>query len=176
MIIDDNTTLVQENGDVMGVFIDIDVYDKVPEGFLKHIDLFFCKRLLTIKSGKKEDISFKNRIRNLCLDTILSNRRKYLMLFQRVTEILGKHAKRYTYRELFGAYYGINMIPYSPSIFENYSFIEFEGRTAMIVRDYIKYLETRYSRTDFREPKEKQITPHYKYINFNLPYRKYLNN
>ena len=172
-IINDNTTVVQENGDIMGVFIDIDVYDKVPEGILKNIDLFLCNRLLTIYTGKKPGKSFSNKLRNLFLSTILSNRRKYLMFFQRVVEYLGKCSKRYTYRELFGAYHGYNMIPYNPEIFENYTTIEFEGRKVMIVRDYIKYLQTRYNRTDFREPKEKQLPPHYKYFNLNLPYKVY---
>lgn len=173
-IIDDNTTLVQENGDVLGVFVDIDVYDKVPEGILKHIDLFFCKRLLTINLGKKPGNSIKDRLRNLCLNTILSNRRKYLMTFQKVAEFLGKHSKNYTYRELFGAYHGYNMIPYAPHIFEHYTTIEFEGREVMIVRDFIDYLQTRYDRVDFHESEDKQIPAHYSYINFNLPYIDYL--
>lgn len=175
-IIDDSTTLVQENGDVMGIFIDVDVYDKVPEGILKYIDLFLCKRILTINTGKKPGNSIKNRLRNLCLDTILSNRRKYLLFFQKVVELLGRYSKNYTYRELFGAYHGYNMIPYASHIFEHYSTIEFEGREVMIVRDYINYLQTRYNRTDFREPREKQISPHFRYINFDLPYLKFPTN
>lgn len=173
-IIDENTTFIQKNGDVMGVFLDVDVYDKVPEGFLKYIDLFLCKRIITINSGKKPGSSIKNRLRNLCLDTFLSNRRKYLMFFQKVVELLGRHAKNYTYRELFGAYHGYNMLPYDSNIFEHYTTIEFEGRQVMIVRDYLQYLQTRYNRTDFREPKEKQISPHYKYIDFSSPYKEYL--
>lgn len=173
-IMAENTTLVQDNGDIMGVFLDVDVYDKVPEGILKHIDLFLCKRLLTINTGKKPGNNIKNRLRNLCLNTILSNRRKYLMLFQKVAEFLGKYSKSYTYRELFGAYHGYNMIPYAPHIFEHYTTIEFEGREVMIVRDYIHYLQTRYNRTDFREPKENQISTHYNFIDFNFPYKQYL--
>lgn len=173
-IIDDNTTLVHENGEVIGIFIDVDVYDRVPKGFLKHIDLFLCKRLLTINTGKKPGGSIFNRLRNLCLDTVLSNRRRYLLFFQKVVELLGRLSKNYTYRELFGAYHGYNMIPYDSNIFEHYTTIEFEGRQAMIVRDYIQYLQTRYNRTDFREPKERQISTHYRYIDFSLPYKEYL--
>jgi lipopolysaccharide cholinephosphotransferase len=172
-IINENTTYVQKNGEVMGVFIDVDVYDKVPESILKEIDLFLCNRILTINNGKKSGNSLKNWLRNLCLDTILSSRRKYLMFFQLIVEFLGKYSKRYTYRELFGAYHGYNMIPYKSSIFENYTTIEFEGRKVMIVRDYIDYLQTRYNRTNFHEPKELQIAPHYKYINFNQPYKEF---
>ena len=175
-IINDNTTLIQQNGDIMGVFLDLDVYDKVPEGALKHIDLFLCKRLLTINTGKKPGSSIKNRLRNLCLDTILSNRRRYLIFFQKVAELFGRYSKNYTYRELFGAYHGYNMIPYDSDIFENYTTIEFEGRQIMIVRDYIQYLQTRYNRTDFHEPKEKQVPTHYSYLNLHLPYLDYLAN
>lgn len=173
-IIDDNTTLVHENGEVIGIFIDIDVYDKVPEGIFKHIDLFLCKRLLTINTGKKPGKNIKNRFRNLCLDTVLSNRRKYLMLFQKVAELLGKYSKKYTYRELFGAYHGYNMIPYAPHIFEHYTTIKFEGREVMIVRDYIDYLQTRFNRVDFHEPEDKQIPTHFSYVNLNMPYKEYL--
>lgn len=35
--------------------IDIDVYDKVPEGILKNTDLFLCKRILTIDKGEKAE-------------------------------------------------------------------------------------------------------------------------
>ena len=52
--------------------------------------------------------------------------------------------------------------------------IEFEGKEYMIVRDYIEYLTTRYNRTDFREPKEKQIAPHIEFFDLSLPYKKYL--
>lgn len=173
-IINDNTTLVLDDDNIMGVFIDIDVYDKVPENILKEIDLFLCNRILTINYGKRLGNNINNRFRNLCLDTILSNRRKYLMFFQKIVEFLGKCSKRYTYRELFGAYHGYNMIPYKPSIFENYTTIEFEGRKVMIVRDYIDYLQTRYNRTNFYEPKEKQLPPHYKYLNIDLPYKEYI--
>lgn len=173
-IINDNTTYVQKNGNVMGVFIDVDVYDKVPGSILKEIDLFLCNRILTINDGKKSGNGIKNWLRNLCLDTILSNRRKFLIFSQIIVEILGKCSKRYTYRELFGAYHGYNMVPYKPSIFENYTTIEFEGRKVMIVRDYIDYLQTRYNRADFKEPEEKQVPSHYAYVNFNLPYKEYI--
>ncbi len=173
-IINERTTLVQVNGDVMGVFLDIDVYDKVPDGILKEIDIFLCNRILTINTGKKPGGNIHNRLRNLCLDTILSNRRKYLMFFQKIVEFIGKSSKHYTYREFFGAYHGYNMIPYKASIFENYTTIEFEGRLVMIVRDYIDYLVTRYDRTDFREPKEKQNPTHFKYIDFHKSYNDFL--
>ena len=176
-IFDDSTTLVQTNGKVMGIFIDITVYDKVPKNILKHIDFFLYKRAMAINRGKLPGYSPKNILRNFLLDTIFSNRRRYLKFAQRIIELIAKRSSHYTYRELFGCFYHINMIPYNPSVFENYSSIEFEGRTVMIVRDYIEYLQTRYNRTDFREPEEMQVPTHYKYVNFDLPYKEYhLNN
>lgn len=173
-IVNENTTLVQSNGDIIGIFIDVDVYDKVPEGFLKHIDLYLCERILTIDKGKIPGNSIKNKLRNLLLNTILYDRRRYLSFFQKIVEILGKLSSHYTYRELFGAYHYCNKLPYKASIFEDYTTIEFEGRTAMIVRDYISYLQTRYNRTDFHEPKEKRKPLHLKFVDYNMPYKEYI--
>lgn len=173
-IFNEGTTLVQKNGKIMGVFIDILVFDKVPKGLLKHIDLFLYKRAMTVNQGKLPGNGIKNIIRNILLDTIFSNRRQYLKFTQKMIELISKCSSHYTYRELFGAFYFINMIPYKSSIFENYTTIEFEGRTVMIVRDYIEYLQTRYNRTDFHEPKEKQVPTHYIYINLEMPYKDYI--
>ena len=172
-IFNERTTLIQKNGKVMGIFIDLLVFDKVPEGILKHIDLFLYKRAMMVNRGKLPGNGIKNRIRSFLLDTIFSNRRGYLKFTQKMYELISKFSSHYTYRELFGCFYYINMIPYKSSIFENYTTIEFEGRTVMIVRDYIEYLQTRYKRTDFHEPRDKQIPPHYARIYFDLPYKKY---
>ena len=120
-IFDDSTTFVQTNGKVMGIFIDITVYDKVPENILKYIDLFLYRRAMTINRGKLPGYSPKNIIRNFLLDTIFSNRRRYLKFAQRIIERIANRSSHYTYRELFGCFYNINMVPYSPSVFENYS-------------------------------------------------------
>lgn len=173
-ILNENTTLVQAKGQVTGIFLDITVYDKVPEGLFKYVDLFLYKRAMTISTGKLPGDGLKKRIRDFLLDTLFSNRKKYMIFFQKVVEYFGRKCKHYTYRELFGAYYDTSMIPYKSTIFENYTHIEFEGRSVMIVRDYIDYLQTRFDRTDFIEPEEKRVIPHIKYINFELPYKDYL--
>lgn len=170
-VVNENTTLIENSGNILGIFIDIIVYDKIPENPLKYIDIFLFKRAMTINRGKIHGKSLKNRFRNLILSTILCNRKKYLMFFQKMVELIAQTSSNYTYRELFGAYYKANLIPFNPSIFENYTLIEFEGRQVMIVRDYIDYLQTRYNRTDFREPKEKQVPIHYRYVNFQKSYR-----
>ena len=175
-IVNEGTTIVQKNGDIMGVFVDIGVYDKVPKGFLKHIDIFLCKRILTIDTGKKAGKGVINCARNLALSTILSNRRTYLMFFQKMVEIIGRLSSNYFYCELFGAYPYYNTLPYKATIFENYTTIEFEGRSVMIVRDYIDYLQTRYNRTDFNEPQNKQVPVHFLYVDFDLPFKEYIRN
>ena len=173
-IINKDTTLIQKDGKITGIFLDITVYDKVPKNVLKYVDLFLYKRAMTINTGKLPGSGIKNKIRDVLLDTLFSNRRKFLLFFQKTVEYLGKSSKHYTYRELFGAFYYINLIPYKPSIFENYSQIVFEGRTVMIVRDYIEYLQTRYDRKDFNEPEDKQVPSHITYVDFEKPYKEYI--
>jgi len=172
-IINDNTTLVQKNGKIMGVFLDITVYDRVPNNILKYIDIFLYKRAMMVNRGKMPGKGIKKRIRDFILDTICSNRRNYLKFTQKIIEIISNSSSDYTYREIFGCYYFANMIPYKASIFENYTTIKFEGRNIKIVRDYIDYLQTRYNRTNFHEPKEKQVPIHYAYIDLNIPFREY---
>ncbi len=172
-IVNDQTTLVQQDGTISGVFLDITVYDKIPDNWKSKIDIFLWKVSQVVTIGQIEGNSVKTRCRNLLLSVIplLHNKRKYLKFFQKWVEKLS-NTKNYHYSELFGAY--CNTKPYAPEIYEHYSEIEFEGRKFMIVRDYVKYLETRYNRTDFREPKEKQVAPHFQYVNLELPYRDYV--
>ncbi len=170
-IMNDNTTIIQQGGTISGVFLDITVYDRIPNDWRKKIDVQLWKLSQVVMIGQVNADGLKQRVRNFVLKTMLKDRRAYLTFFQQWAERLGK-CKDYSYAELFGAY--CNTKPFAPSIFENYTDIVFEGRTYRIVRDYIKYLETRYDRTDFHEPKEKQIAPHYKYVNLQLPYQDYL--
>lgn len=173
-IVNENTTFVQKNGKVTGIFLDITVYDKVPENMLKYVDLFLYKRAMTINTGRLPGSGFKNTIRNIMLCTLLSNRIKYLKFFQKTVELISKSSNHYTYRELFGAFYYVNMFSYKSTIFENYINIVFEGRTVKIVRDYIEYLQIRFNRTDFYEPKDKQVPSHLAYVDFEMPYKEYI--
>ena len=172
-ITNDNTTVVQQDGNVSGIFLDITVYDKIPDGFLKHIDVFLWKISQVVEIGEIEPRSIKDRVRNFVLRLFFKDKRKYLIWFQKQVERLSR-TKKYHYSELFGAY--CNTLAFDAEIFENYTRIRFENREYMIVRDYIKYLQTRYQRTDFREPKEKQVAPHYRFVDFELPYREYVEN
>lgn len=170
-IVNDNTTVVQQDGTVSGVFLDITVYDKIPENWRKKELLFLWKVSQVVMIGKLKDRSVKTLFRNTALTLLIRDERKYLCYFQKRVEKNG-NAKSYHYSELFGAF--CNTKPFDAEIFENYTEIDFEGKSYMIVREYVKYLEIRYDRTDFKEPKEKQVAPHYRYVNFELPYKEYL--
>lgn len=172
-IVNDNTTIVQQDGTISGVFLDITVYDKIPENYKQKEDILLWKISQVVSIGEVAVKSPKNRIRNIILALFLKNKENYYRFFQKRVEKNGK-CKEYHYSELFGAF--CNTKPYERDIFENYSEILFEGKKYMIVKDYVKYLETRYDRTDFREPEEKKVAPHYKYVNFDMPYKTYLKN
>lgn len=172
-IMNDNTTIVQQDGSISGVFLDITVYDKIPNDFRFNMDILLWKISQIVLIGKTEPNTIKNKARNFALNTVLKNKRKYFKFFEKQVKKLSPK-QNYSYAELFGAY--CNTKPFPPYIFENYTTIEFEGKSYMILKDYIKYLEIRYDRTDFREPKEKQVAPHYKYVNFELPYKEYKEN
>ena len=172
-IFNDNTTLVQTNGKIEGIFLDIAVYDRVPEGMLKYVVMFLYRRVMMVNWGKKPGNGLKNIIRNWVINSFFPKRRKSLMRLQKIIEFFGRRTSHYTYRELFSPFYYVNMTPYCAKIFENYTMFPFEGRSCMIVRDYVEYLQTRYQRTDFHEPKERQIPKHYSYVDFNTPFMEY---
>lgn len=172
-IVNDNTTIVQQDGTVSGVFLDITVYDKIPENWNQWEDIFLWKVSQVVFIGKIKITSLKSLLRNIVLSLFFNDKRRFFRFFQKRVEKNGK-ALQYHYSELFGAF--CNTKPYAAEIFENYVEIIFENKKYMIVRDYVKYLETRYDRTDFREPKDKQVAPHYRYVDFELPYKKYSDN
>ena len=170
-VMNDRTTIVQQDGTVSGVFLDITVYDRIPDNCLAKVDDFLWSVSQVVMIGKVDGGGLKQKFRNLLLSTVFSNKRRFLKFFRKVAVRLG-NAKDYHYSELFGAF--ANTVRYEPYIFETYADIKFEGKQYMIVRDCVEYLKTRYNRTDFREPKEKQVAPHYKYVNFDMPYKEYL--
>ena len=53
-IVNDNTTYIENNGLILGIFLDITVYDKVPTNFLRYIDMFLVQRSFTFMRGKIE--------------------------------------------------------------------------------------------------------------------------
>lgn len=166
-IIDTNSTLIQPkpNGEeiVSGIFLDITVYDKVPNNFAKKIDFFFMKLCLWLFFAN----DYNNKPRRL-IKKIIGKNEKYLYLLAEKIFVLNSHFKNYSYSELFGAF--CNRKPYEPRIFENYDMIKFEDGEYMIVRDYVDYLVCRYERTDFYEPEEKQVPTHYSKVDFENSY------
>lgn len=170
-ILNENTTVVQQDGAVSGIFLDITVYDRVPNDRRFRWDTFLWKLSQIVMIGKVETRGIKSAVKNLALSTLLRDRAKYLSFFQHQVEKRNL-TENYSYAELFGAF--CNTKKYDPAIFENYTEIEFEGKQYSIVRDYVRYLETRYDRTDFHEPADRQIAPHYQFVDFSRPYKEYL--
>ena len=169
-IVDENTTVVQNDGAVNGIFLDITVYDKIPKKREKQI--FFEWKVLQVKlNGKRKIRRIKDIIENIIVFLARKDRRKNLMSFQKRVQKLGANSNDYGYAELFGAY--CNTKIYKPEIFENYSEIDFEGAKYMIVRDYVAYLEKIYERTNFDVSEEEKVAPHYRYVDFTKSYREY---
>lgn len=171
-VIDTETTLVQFDNQnravVNGVFLDITVYDKVPKCTLKKIDFSlskFAQKLLYCDADRNGNIKKK------FLALIGNHCSLIYVICETIFRILG-YCRDYSYCELFGAF--CNDKEYNRKIFEEYSEINFENCQCMIVKYYLQYLVRRYDRTDFYEPEEKQIPPHYAYVNLKLPYKEYL--
>ena len=170
-VVDTDTTLVQydNNGKevVNGVFLDITVYDKVPQNCIKKIDFAisnFAQKLIycDVNAGK----GLKKRILSL-----FGNHCSCIyILCEKIFCVLGKIGD-YSYCELFGAFCTNKL--YKKSIFEEYAEIGFENKKFMIVKDYVDYLECRYERTNFYEPESRQVPPHYAYVDLMNSYKEY---
>lgn len=177
-IVDTRTTLVQtfEDGSrhIGGVFLDFTCYDRIPHNAWRHMVkfLYLMSQWAMFASYCKPARGLKDQVKNIWLDVFGHHPSWLFKMAERFFTWAGK-TKSYHYSELFGAF--ANTVAYPPSIFEYYATTEFEGAQYMIVRDYIEYLQTRYNRTDFREPEEKQVPPHYSYVNLHLPYAEYVN-
>lgn len=166
-IIDKNTTLVQEYIEgspiVSGVFLDITVYDRVPNNSLWKFDVFLMRMCMWTFFSNEANGGFRR-----LFFKIFGNKHKRLFTFcEKIFKLLGK-TKNYSYCELFGAF--CNTKKYNPEIFENYTTVNFENEKFMIVRDYVKYLEWRYERTDFHEPEEKQVPTHFSKVDLDNSY------
>lgn len=58
-IVNDNTTIVQNDGAVSGVFLDITVYDKIPDNYKRKEDIFLWKMSQVVSIGKIKGKSLK---------------------------------------------------------------------------------------------------------------------
>lgn len=168
-VVDTTTTLVEQNGAVSGVFLDITVYDKVPlQPMRQKIDFWISKySLLMIYYDFSNSDSLLKK-----LGSLIGNHCSLLYLCAEGVIRLLSHTKKYGYCELFSGYCPTKL--YRNDIYESYADIAFEGGSYRIVKNYVDYLVTRYDRTDFYEPEDKQVPSHYQYVNFDLPYRDYL--
>ncbi len=168
-VVDTTTTLVEHNGTTLGVFLDITVYDKVPNNkLLQRTDFFLSKCALFMKQYDFSNAhSFPKKLLGL-----FGNDCSLIYVATETVFRLFAHSRKYGYCELFGAYCQTKL--YDRHIYESYVDIAFEGGKYRIVEHYVDYLVTRYDRTDFYEPEDKQVPSHYRYVNFDLSYREYL--
>lgn len=172
-IIDENSTMVEKSYDgshkISGVFVDIGVFDKIPnKKWLRIYDTLLMKLMHIAFIGHCSDKSFKSFMKNGIL-LFIGNKRK--QLFEKLENMLRKNDRlsEYSYAEYF---YGLTIL-YDKQIFENYDRIEFEGQSFMIVRDYMDYLETRYGRREFYREDDNAVPPHLVYVNLEMPYKEF---
>lgn len=176
-VIDENTTVVERKsggGEVVsGVFVDITVMDRVPRSGIKRKLCHMCAKLLQCcKERNYERVdSITAWKRNAAIfmlkpfaDKVYHGAKRY---------ITGISDEPYDYSEIFAGF----TIPYDRSLFDSYADIRFEGKTFMIVEDYMSYLETRYGKREFyREKKAGDVPHHLVYVDCDHPYSEYLKN
>lgn len=82
-IVNDNTTIVQNDGAVSGVFLDITVYDKIPDNYKRKEDIFLWKMSQVVSIGKIKGKSLKAFVRNMVLTLFFGDKSKYYKFFQK---------------------------------------------------------------------------------------------
>lgn len=176
-VIDENTTVVERKSGggtvVSGVFVDVTVMDRVPRPIVKRkLCYMYAKLLQCCKDRNYERIEGLSALeRNGVIfalkpfaDRIYHAAKRY---------ITGISDEPYDYSEIFAGF----TIPYDKDLFDSYVDIRFEGKTFMIVKNYMSYLEARYGRRDFYREKKADDAPHHLvYVDCDHPYSEYLKN
>lgn len=180
-IVDEGTTVVEQDPDgrlyVGGVFVDISVFDKYPRGKGQRCRFKVLSRVVQLSRDVDYVRDFKNKRLSFVIKKTLRNILQAILkpvsfgLYTRVKKVFSNcKSKNYDYAELM---FGLS-IAYDPQIFSEYADVEFEGIKAMIVKDYMAYLETRYGRREFYKTQREGDYPHHLvYVDCNKPYREY---
>ena len=175
-VVDQNTTVVEKKQDgreiVGGVFADITVMDRVPQGAIRQKYFVFLSQIVQFcRERNYEKVkSWKSLIKNvgIFLFKPFSNV-IYPLCKKQLTSVPAE--KSAGYAEYFA---GITK-KYKIDLFEQYSEILFEGERLMIVSDYMQYLETRYNkRTFYKEQRAGDVPHHLIYANCEMPFKEYL--
>ena len=103
-IINDNTTVIQQDGTISGVFLDITVYDKIPMDFRFKWDEFLWKISQVVTIGRIDGKSIKIRGRNFILSTLFKKQKKIFTIFPKSSRKDWRKSKRLF---LCGAIWGI---------------------------------------------------------------------
>lgn len=173
-IVDTQTTYIDCvpdcNNVITGVYIDISVFDKYPKNNVRR---FFYKMLikllyLCVSRGKIKTQNVKEFFREFLRKVLKPFSKKIYII---INNIFSQYSpEEYDYAEvIFGL---TNVFP--REIFESYKDVLFEGKKAMIVEDYMGYLESRYGRREFyKEQRDGDAPPHLLYVDCETPYSEY---
>lgn len=171
---DEDTTIVElKSGGkkvVSGIFVDITVMDKVPtKGIRRKICFLFAKMLQCCRERNYEKVNnIINLVRNVSI-FLLKPFSKAIYKFAK-NYITKNFEGNYGYAELFAGF----TIEFDKKLFDSYIDVEFEGKTYMIVEDYMQYLETRYGKREFYKEQKKGDLPHHLiYVDCDHAYSEY---
>lgn len=175
-IVDTQTTYVEKllSGEyrVSGVFVDVSVFDKCPRAKLNNLYYQFLSKTVqfcTTKNGDGQG-AFIELIKSIGRFLMKPFSKSYYG-FVKNTFINGCKSD-YDYAELM---FGLKNM-YSPAIFESYIDVQFEGKTAMLVENYMGYLEARYGRREFyKQQKPNDLPHHVVFVDCEMPYKEYKN-
>lgn len=175
-IVDKNTTVVEKKHDgqeiVGGVFADITVMDRVPQGAMRQKYFIFLSKVVQFCRDRNYERvkSCKSLIKNIGIFLIKPfSDSVYPFCKKQLTSVPAE--KSAGYAEYLA---GITK-KYETDLFKQYSEISFEGAHLMIVSDYMQYLETRYGkRTFYKEQRDGDVPHHLIYANCQMPFEEYL--
>lgn len=170
-IVDETTTVVEKTSDgsyvLYGVFVDITCFDcsdatgKV--GWLngKILNLVRCSY-----SGHYNNESVSKCRRFIFKVASKFRRPLFRIVENNLIKASNDMSKQYYAEVLFGL-----QIPYERDLLQHYERIVFGGVKTMIVKDYMKYLKTRYGRTEFYKENRGEQPHHYLLVDTNKPYK-----
>lgn len=145
------------------VFVDITVFDQVPNAFVYRMLRYYAGFEYTYlyrMNGMTPGTPWKRRMMSLLPENVspASLVRRYSRL-EGVCRRNSRSGSKYCAELLSAAYSGIL---YESRIFDTYTDIDFEKHALMIVRDYRDYLQMRYGRTEFSKevPEEQRQQSH----------------
>lgn len=181
-VIDENTTVVEKYAfggvKIEGVFVDISVFDKLPKKGLKRIYFIFLSKFVQccrerVYNWDMKKLGFSEKLKLFARNTVQFLIKPFNDSIYNYVKNTYKNVKTesYDYAEMMFSYNG----SISSDIFSEYIDVDFHGTRAMMVKDYMGYLEARYGRREFyKSPKDDDVPHHLIYVDLNKPYKEYI--